>query len=655
MPTPDIFLSYNREDASRAKQFADALEAEGFCVWWDATLRSGETYDVVTETALDEARAVVVLWSPNSVNSRWVRAEATEADRARKLVPAMIAPCKRPIMFELTQTAELSHWKGERSDKAWQAFVSDLRRHTGVGAATTTSSTLPASGSEEDKKNPRSTMRMTLVIFAVLAVGALAFALYLLPFSGTAKLTSHPVQVASFTAEGGPAATLLASSLKNTTQEVLGDAGFRSRLVGQPSGNDGVAIKGTVITNSGKVTAFIQIEHMPTGETVWSGQFEDVEAKAEAVAVAAAVAAVESLNTLRDAERQDGLRLDPDDIADFIEGGNAVSVFTPNSEGKAFEIFQRLAARLPNSAHAHAMFALTLRDSPERRSAEIAKAISLDPRAAGAAFDARFSDARAVSPRELVKQEDLLLDGLRQAPEFAFLSMRECDFLSGMGRIAEARKYCVKAIAMRPTSSPIAWRMSRVESLGGDPGLAAKAIERALRYYPDAFTARVQDFRVKAFGDEPEQALERLARLQDISADLGQREIAALRAFVRARVSGAAGDKAEAVAGLLDAARDGGLPYDLAIPSLVVLGEVDQAFVLLGSSVVLNQRTFTGSSFLFGPELAPLRADPRFWQLAAREGLVDYWLKREVWPDFCGKEVSLTQCKALAAASTARK
>ncbi|MXO57952.1 TIR domain-containing protein [Altererythrobacter salegens] len=45
LSTPDIFLSYNREDVARAKLFAGALEAEGYTVWWDATLRSGENYD----------------------------------------------------------------------------------------------------------------------------------------------------------------------------------------------------------------------------------------------------------------------------------------------------------------------------------------------------------------------------------------------------------------------------------------------------------------------------------------------------------------------------------------------------------------------------------------------------------------------------------
>ena len=135
MTTPDIFLSYNREDSAVARAFAEGLEREGFSVWWDQTLRSGEAYDEVTEAALKSAKAVVVLWSPRSVVSRWVRAEATIADRNKTLVPVMIEPCERPIMFELTQTAELGHWTGDAGDRAWQGFLGDVRGFVGREAA----------------------------------------------------------------------------------------------------------------------------------------------------------------------------------------------------------------------------------------------------------------------------------------------------------------------------------------------------------------------------------------------------------------------------------------------------------------------------------------------------------------------------------------
>ena len=124
----DIFLSYNRNDAAVARLFTEGFEREGLSVWWDVTLRSGEAYDEVTEAALRGAKAVVVLWSPRSVISRWVRAEATMADRCKTLLPVMIEPCERPIMFELTQTAELAHWDGAPDDPAWLAFLSDVRR-----------------------------------------------------------------------------------------------------------------------------------------------------------------------------------------------------------------------------------------------------------------------------------------------------------------------------------------------------------------------------------------------------------------------------------------------------------------------------------------------------------------------------------------------
>jgi hypothetical protein len=134
---PDIFLSYTREDQATAQRFAAGFAAQALSVWWDATLRSGEAYDTVTEEALRTAKAVVVLWSKKSVLSRWVRAEATLAHRNRTLVPAMIEPCERPIMFELTQTADLSHWSGATNDPAWRAFLVDVRRFVEAGAAST--------------------------------------------------------------------------------------------------------------------------------------------------------------------------------------------------------------------------------------------------------------------------------------------------------------------------------------------------------------------------------------------------------------------------------------------------------------------------------------------------------------------------------------
>ena len=127
----DIFISYCREERPHARRFAEFFAEEGFGVCWDAQLHSGETFDEVIEKELRAAKAVVVLWSPRSVASRWVRAEATLADRDNKLVPIIIEPCNRPIIFELTHAAELHDWNGDTSEASYQTLIRDLRRMVG--------------------------------------------------------------------------------------------------------------------------------------------------------------------------------------------------------------------------------------------------------------------------------------------------------------------------------------------------------------------------------------------------------------------------------------------------------------------------------------------------------------------------------------------
>ncbi|GLR47087.1 TIR domain-containing protein [Sphingomonas astaxanthinifaciens] len=138
MSGTDIFISYSRADRPVAKHLAQRFEGEGFTVWWDAALHSGETFDEVIERNLRAARAVVVLWSPRSVVSRWVRAEATLADRLGKLAPVVIEECERPIIFQLTHTTDLTEWTGNADDPVWRRLIEDLQRATrssGPGAA----------------------------------------------------------------------------------------------------------------------------------------------------------------------------------------------------------------------------------------------------------------------------------------------------------------------------------------------------------------------------------------------------------------------------------------------------------------------------------------------------------------------------------------
>jgi hypothetical protein len=74
-------------------------------------------------------------------------------------------------------------------------------------------------------------------------------------------------------------------------------------------------------------------------------------------------------------------------------------------------------------------------------------------------------------------------------------------------------------------------------------------------------------------------------------------------------------------------------------------GDVDGAFA------ELNGKIPGGPVLFYYPEMRPMRQDPRFWAIAQRIGLVDYWRKSGHWPDFCAEPGM--DCRTAAAASSA--
>ena len=111
----DIFISYSKEDRSKAKDIADALKQQGFSVWWDRSILPGETFDTVIEEALDTAKCVIVLWSHTSVSSDWVKTEASEGKQRGILIPVLIDDVKIPLAFRRIQAADLRDWEGKLS------------------------------------------------------------------------------------------------------------------------------------------------------------------------------------------------------------------------------------------------------------------------------------------------------------------------------------------------------------------------------------------------------------------------------------------------------------------------------------------------------------------------------------------------------------
>ena len=81
-----IFISYSSQHRDLTAKLAERLGAEGYPVWWDKSLEACGPYDTQIEQALQDAAAVIVIWSVGAAKSDWVRGEVIKARASHKLV-----------------------------------------------------------------------------------------------------------------------------------------------------------------------------------------------------------------------------------------------------------------------------------------------------------------------------------------------------------------------------------------------------------------------------------------------------------------------------------------------------------------------------------------------------------------------------------------
>jgi hypothetical protein len=82
---PEIFISHASKDDDFVKQLRDALASLNLPVWVDSrNLRGGDKLVLEIDDAIELARSVIVVLSPNTVNSPWVRKEIGKALKVEK-------------------------------------------------------------------------------------------------------------------------------------------------------------------------------------------------------------------------------------------------------------------------------------------------------------------------------------------------------------------------------------------------------------------------------------------------------------------------------------------------------------------------------------------------------------------------------------------
>jgi TIR domain len=83
-----VFMSYSRRDGDVTQRIVSLLRKQGFDVWLDneKLIAGTPIWETEIETAIKRASAIVVILSPDSKNSEWVRREISLADQYRKRV-----------------------------------------------------------------------------------------------------------------------------------------------------------------------------------------------------------------------------------------------------------------------------------------------------------------------------------------------------------------------------------------------------------------------------------------------------------------------------------------------------------------------------------------------------------------------------------------
>ncbi len=119
----DIFISYARQDRDRIGKLAAALEEAGFSVWWDRHIAGGAEFSKDIERELGAATVVIVAWSRQSIESRWVKDEAVAAADAGKLIPISIDQTPAPLGFKQFHVIDFARWNGDAQADVFQDLM----------------------------------------------------------------------------------------------------------------------------------------------------------------------------------------------------------------------------------------------------------------------------------------------------------------------------------------------------------------------------------------------------------------------------------------------------------------------------------------------------------------------------------------------------
>jgi TolB-like protein/Tfp pilus assembly protein PilF len=272
-----VFISYARPDEKIARTIIRIIRNAGFRVWWDGLIPSGERFSARISQELEQAKAVVVLWSASSGKSNWVQDEAAFARDRQRLVPISIDGSEPPLGFRQIQCVDVSKGRLRSNNPAVHSALQTIAdmmdqplldlpaEHLGIGR------------------------RSVLVAGAAAGVAAVGFGGWRLLRSGQAE--ANTIAILPFdnlsgdaTKEylsNGLAAELRSTLSRNPLLKVVGQASSNEFRDGKESGKTiarklrvANLVDGNVLAANGTVRIWVELIDGDSGFSRWSNKFE---------------------------------------------------------------------------------------------------------------------------------------------------------------------------------------------------------------------------------------------------------------------------------------------------------------------------------------------------------------------------------------------
>lgn len=628
-----VFLSYDHDDAPRVSPITSALEQAGHEVWWDRHIHGGSEYVREIEAAVENAQAVVVLWSKRSVDSAWVRDEAAEGRDQRKLVPVLIDSVKPPMGFRQFQAIDLSPLKGRLKPDRWQEILACIDRLAGE----------PQQRVEAPAGRASTSMRFPSrwILAAAAAVFALIGASYFL--LGRAGEASAPVVTVAAADDSPPSKSLAddlfikLGNLQTTNADAL-------QLVEQGSDADpDLRFRVAQKLVDGQAQATVALLG-GNGSLLWSREFRQHERPMADLQQQISYSAALVLACATDAMAPGHDKLEEMTLKLYLGGCSRLSDEFNTDPGSLVEVFEKVTRQAPDFQGGWAKLLMVETDSWLRSerdpalgrtlAAHIRRARMLNANMA----EAYVSEAWMQELRQINRWMPMSKAAVDKNPSNAFALTEHANDMLQVGRLRQAVTYARRAVQADPLSPWV--RDSLVTALvnAGEIEAAKDALEEAERLWPGASNLVPHRFFLAARYGDPRQARE-LLRSGKVSLNLSP----AMESFLEARIDPSPAKVDRAVMEARNVSDRWPGPY---IQTLAEFGRKEELLQFLAE---YDPGPNVGPATVFLPGNRTVQNDVRFMAIMNRWGQLDYWRKSGEWPDFCMRPDLPYDCKAEAA------